>query len=613
MDKKFIGLIAAMLLLSVLIFLWPAVFATDEEDSKPESFNAAYIERFFDKNRVIDVRVELEESDFEDMMQNPLEEEYKVASVVVDGEKVENVGFRTKGNSSLRSVAGSDSERYSFKIDFNQYIKIQNLDGLTKLNLNNSFSDPSFMREYLSYSLLSEMGVPTPAFAYVNVYVNGELIGLYLAVEGIEEPFMERYYGSNYGTLYKPYGEHGKGTDFVYTDDNIESYSGLQAVTEEKNGSDEALIEMIKMLNQGSDLETYLDVDEILRYFAVNTVLVNMDSYQGQFTHNYYICETDGVFSILPWDYNMSFGGFGMGGRQGEQTALYIDQPFSGTNMEERPLLGKLLEVEEYKELYHQYIEEFINGPFALGKMTAEIEEIASMIRPYLEQDPSKFYTMEQFEQAIAEGSAQQNTVAANESEARQEGTPGQLQDERKMAPDQEKPAFPAVQPENMEELADPGDTERRRGGGGMMQGNNAIGLLKFVRERISNVEKQLSGELPSVGDISESPIGGFMPGQAGEERVRPDPQGDWEGQNPPDKMQGRNEGQRLPAMEMQNRPEGNGFHGKFPENMENGMPGHREVQQPDNSEQKYIIAGSLLLLLITTFVLLRKKTKYSI
>ena len=60
-------------------------------------------------------------------------------------------------------------------------------------------------------------------------------------------------------------------------------------------------------------------MDEMLRYFAANTALVNLDHYQGDKKHNYYLYEENGVFSILPWDYNMSFGGYsGGGGRKGQ-------------------------------------------------------------------------------------------------------------------------------------------------------------------------------------------------------------------------------------------------------------------------------------------------------
>ncbi|PKM79062.1 MAG: hypothetical protein CVU88_07740, partial [Firmicutes bacterium HGW-Firmicutes-13] len=62
-------------------------------------------------------------------------------------------------------------------------------------------------------------------------------------------------------------------------------------------------------LNNDGDIEKYLDVDAALRYIAVSTALANFDSYQGSLGHNYYLYEQNGVFTILPWDLNMSFGG----------------------------------------------------------------------------------------------------------------------------------------------------------------------------------------------------------------------------------------------------------------------------------------------------------------
>lgn len=344
----------------------------------------AYVERFFPEDRVIEVRIDLDPSDFADILANPLEEEYKPAKVTVDGVTLDYVGVRAKGNSSLMQVASSDSNRYSFKVDFDHYIDGQNLFGLTKLNLNNSMSDPSFMREYLSYDLLKEMGVPTPAVGYANVYINGELYGLYVTVEGIEEPFLARTYGMPLGSLYKA----DQGSTLVYQ----EGVSDQAPTVRLMLGRDtrERLNHMVKALSTGENLEEYLDVDQILRYFAVNTVLVNQDSYVGNFAHNYYLYEQDGIFTILPWDYNMSFAGFG------GTTDLSIDQPTQGIPLESRPLLDSLLGKEVYKERYHAYLEEIITEHFTAKKMAEKISGIADMIRPYVKADPTKFCTMEQ-------------------------------------------------------------------------------------------------------------------------------------------------------------------------------------------------------------------------
>lgn len=575
MDKKFMGVIAVML--AVCLFIISSTGAASQsEQSVPtssQSVTAAYVERFFDKNKVIDVQISMAEADFEDMLANPTKEEYKQASVTIGGEKADNVGFRVKGNSSLSSVARSDSQRYSFKVDINHYLEGQNLLGLTKLNLNNSFSDPSYMREYLSYSLLNEMRIPTPAFSYANVYVNGELMGLYLAVEGVEEPFLERYYGSNYGNLYKSVG--GQGSDLLYIDDKIKSYSGLELKTANKNGADEALLKMIKALNQGQELERYLNIEEILKYFAVNNVLVNMDSYLGNFKHNYYLYEKNGVFSVLPWDYNMSFGGFsGGGGGSQSSTSLHIDSPVSGTTLAQRPLLGKLLEVPEYKELYHKYIEELLNGPFSLEKMQAEIERVAAMIRPHLEKDPTKIYSMEQFEQAISEESQSQNPASEGTIEAA--GPPamenGQLPLDggRWPLPDGQGRAQPMQERGGI----------RQQQGGGMMQGAS-VGLVKFVRERIENVTKQLNGETPVVVSATEQGNRNMGQGQPGNRN----------GQMPPGGMQQPPNGVR-----------------KLSPNM-----GRQDLLQNFSLQQMYLVGGSILLLVAALLLIFKRKTKYSI
>lgn len=81
-----------------------------------------YVETVFDQDRVTDVRIIMDEADLADLLANPLEEKMYSATVVINGRKMEHVGVRTKGNSSLRSIANSDSNRYSLKIDFDYYL-----------------------------------------------------------------------------------------------------------------------------------------------------------------------------------------------------------------------------------------------------------------------------------------------------------------------------------------------------------------------------------------------------------------------------------------------------------------------------------------------------------
>ncbi|MBD8523469.1 CotH kinase family protein [Lysinibacillus fusiformis] len=437
---------AILLLLFVVIY---AVLPNVGIETKNTKFS--YENIVFNKNKVTTVDIEIAEEDWADMLENAADEELKQADITVNGKKIENVAIRTKGNLTLRSVINSDSDRYSLKIDFDYYDDTQSLFGLKKLNLNNNYSDSTLMREYISYELMEQMGLPTPAHSYMYVTVNGEERGLFLGVEAVDETFLANNYGSNNGFLFKP---DGIGSDLKYISEDIQDYTGIGLKTNEDNIEQSKFVEMLDAINNGGDIEKYLDVDEMLRYFAVNTALVNLDSYQGNMKHNYYLYEQNGKFSVIPWDYNMSFGGFGAGGggmgmgrdnrqkpvdasnlgspmedngqtdqkgvdRQQQNGQFNMDMgisgnlmaesainfsvttPVSGTTLEERPLLNALLTNEKYRAQYEGYLEELTTNYLTEDYVQSMTKKLAVLLTTYVEADPTKFSTTEQFLEAV--------------------------------------------------------------------------------------------------------------------------------------------------------------------------------------------------------------------
>jgi spore coat protein H len=361
-------------------------------------------ETVFPKEKVIDVKITVDEADFQDMLDNASLEEFKMASVEYNGTTFDNVGIRTKGNLSLRSVVQmQDSDRYSFKLSFDEYVDNQTLAGISKINLNNNYSDASYMREFLTYELAEEMGLPTPGHSYVNVYINGKLWGFYLAVEQVGDAYLERNFGNSYGALYK--GEMtGVGSDLAWLGDDLSKYTGLAQKSKSSNG--DVLIDMLEELNNGTDYESVLNVDNVLKYIALNVATNNMDSYLGSNKQNYYLYEDDGIFNVLPWDYNMAFGGMGgmgggrgMGGQNAQAAAgasVLIDEPTQGA-VAERPLIAKLLAVDEYKERYHAILKEISEGFLSGTEFNAKVDALAAKISAYVENDPTSFYTYEEY------------------------------------------------------------------------------------------------------------------------------------------------------------------------------------------------------------------------
>lgn len=421
-----------------------------------------YENRLFDTSRVHTVDIVID--DWEAFLQTAQSEEYTVCDVVIDGEAFRNVGIRGKGNTSLSTVASMDSGRYSFKIEFDQYDSSSTYHGLDKLSLNNLIQDNTMMKDYLAYRLMNEFGVAAPLCSYVYITVNGEDWGLYLAVEAVEESFLQRNYGSDYGELYKPDsmnmgGGRGNGKDFdpdtmmeapqqsstgtkqsfapsqmggfdpsqmggfdpsqmggfdpsqmggmggfgmgsqetklQYIDDDFDSYSTIfsSAKTDLTAADKSRLIAALKQLSEGD--VSAVDAEAVIRYFVVHNFVVNGDSYTGSMIHNYYLYEEDGRLSMLPWDYNLAFGTF-QGGSAAEAVNDAIDAPLSVTGSD-RPMIDWIFRNEAYSALYRQLFGEFLDTV----EIDSIITEAQALIAPYVQKDPTRFCTYEEFETGV--------------------------------------------------------------------------------------------------------------------------------------------------------------------------------------------------------------------
>lgn len=535
-SNKHFNIIVALFMVIALCFSSLIMLLPKSSTSSTSIEQPDYITTIFNDDSVIEINIEMDEDSWQEMLDNAASEEYTAANITVNRTTYNNVAIRPKGNSSLSQLVTDDStERYSFKIKFDKYVDGQTLDGLSKLVLNNNMSDTTSMKEYLSYKLLDSLGIPTPACSYAHITVNGEEWGLYLAVEPIEEEFIERNYGSIDGNLYKPesdnvamgdkdnnenkimdnnnfspsenttsennnkttidnsidmqnqsnmnngdssgqmqmppdmntgnstgemqappdmnngnpsremqtppdmnngdstgemqtppdmnkqstndstnqpqipngigggIGRNSNGANLVWNGDDISNYSAIfdNAIFKTTDSDDYTkILDMIEHLDSLDDIESYLDVDEVLKYFAANTFLVNLDSYVSNMNHNYYLYENDGIVSILPWDYNLSFAGF-QAGSASNAINFPIDSPVSDS-LEESPLIGKLLEVDEYKDIYHHYLNEIVENFVNNGTLETLITKTDSLISSYIQNDATAFYTYDEYKASLS-------------------------------------------------------------------------------------------------------------------------------------------------------------------------------------------------------------------
>lgn len=452
-THKHFNLVCYVVIAVTLLFTVFLMNVESQGDEKKQTV-MGYEDTLFDTSVVHTIDIEMD--DWEAFLADCRSEEYYDCTLTIDDEVFKNVAIRGKGNTSLSQV---NNDRYSFKIEFDHYNNGNTYHGLDKLCLNNIIQDNTYMKDYLTYQMMADMGVAAPLCSYTYITVNGEDWGLYLAVESVEESFLQRNYGSDYGDLYKPDsmnmgGGRGNGKKFdmdefmenmeipegmdfenmtppegldfenmsppegfkggmmggrdevllKYIDDEIDSYSNIfdSAKTNVSTADKKRLINALKDLSNGEHLSETVDIETVIRYFVVHNFVLNFDSYTGSMIHNYYLYEEDGKMQMIPWDYNLAFGGFEA---RSDATSLVnypIDTPVSGGDAQDRPMIAWIFANEEYTEMYHAYFDEFISTYFESGYFAEMMKEVSEMIAPYVEKDPTKFCTFKEFEKGIS-------------------------------------------------------------------------------------------------------------------------------------------------------------------------------------------------------------------
>ena len=432
--------------------IWQAVVQPPSQLEELKHPDLDYEEHIFDPSYVHIIDIQVSALDWERLKKDALSKECIDSTVTIDGEEMRHVGVRTKGNSTLLFNAAKGWDRFSLVLEFDAFQESQRYYGLDCLSLYNNMFDASCIKTFLCYEMMRSMDVPSPLCSFAAVHINGEFVGMYAASETFSESFALRNFGYDYGQIYKPEqfdiaaimtGElqnakinlEGLSGDSItidsmlvipndavrlaYLGESLYAYEDIWRNTSFNIGvSDkERLVKALQQLNEGENPEAVVDLDALARYFAVNTFVLNTDCYTTVMAHNYGLYEKDGVLTMLPWDYDVALGNIGSEFGLTDPSVFInqpIDTPVLKTTIEERPMLRVLLESEEGQMLYHQYLDELVALWIDSGKMEAEIQRLAELIRPWMERETITVYSFE--EHLLAVESIQKFTSYRGES-----------------------------------------------------------------------------------------------------------------------------------------------------------------------------------------------------
>ncbi len=364
--------------------------------------NLSQAQDFYDLNTIQDIRITFAESNWDQLLDNAYAttEDYILAqSVEINGILYDSVGVKYKGNSTYQP----NQTKNPFHIELDTYKDHQH-EAYTDIKLSNVAKDPSFLREVLSYQILRQY-MDAPLSNYANVYVNGNLIGLYSNSESISKKFVNSRFYSKKNTFVKcnpPAGAGPQSNDFpnlVYLGTDSTNYYDSYELKSDDGW--EELIDLCDTLaNHPEAIEQILDVDRALWMLAFDNVLVNLDSYIGAFAQNYYLYRDDyGRFLPVVWDLNESFGKFSMTGSGNLNGTTQKQQmsPFLGENDADFPLIQKLLQNPMYRRMYIAHCKTMLLENFDDDSYFTTGQQLQDLIDASVQADDNKFFSYANF------------------------------------------------------------------------------------------------------------------------------------------------------------------------------------------------------------------------
>ncbi len=317
------------------------------------------------------------------------------ATLIVDGVTYRDVGAGFRGNNSFHMVP--DGLKRSFSINLDTWDERQALLGHASLNLLNSNQDATFLRSVL-YLDIARQYIPAPRANFVRVVVNGESWGLYVNQQPFSKALLREQLGSDAGTRWKS-PNNSPGGGFGHLGDSIALYRRWY----EQKGKDDpaawrALVEVTRVLAETpldrleGALAPLMDVDEVLRFLALDMALVNGDGYWNDGSDFNVLLGADGRFRALPHDVNEAFRGRGDGSAPDPLSAL--DDP-------DKALRTRLLQVPALRTRYLRYVGEIAETWLDWGRLGPLVDGYVALIESEVARDTRKHSPTAAFREGI--------------------------------------------------------------------------------------------------------------------------------------------------------------------------------------------------------------------
>ncbi len=335
-------------------------------------------------------------------------DDFMVGTANIDGNTYTNIGIKWRGSRSFKVGA----KRNPLQIKLNFIDKNQGHQGYKSLKLSNALRDPSMVREVLGFEIARKYMPTAPKANFAQVYVNDEYYGLFTNIEQVDSDFLMTHFGENEGSFFKCSpniksiaGDGCKKNVFaalVYEEDAACYLKNYELVSE---GGWDDLIYLTKTLAQTPDkIDNILNVDQTLWMLAFNNVLVNLSSYSGRQSQNFYLYkDSTGRFTPIIWDLNLAFGSYKSAAVGSDLRLKQLQEldPLLHLDNEYKPLISQLLQNADYQKVYLSHIRTILYENFVNDNYLERAETLQELIQVPFINDPNRKYALDDFQKSL--------------------------------------------------------------------------------------------------------------------------------------------------------------------------------------------------------------------
>ena len=364
---------------------------------------------FFDEDSIRDIYLEFYDPNYHSYLVNAWyynPDERIPATLTLNGTVYDSVGVRYKGNSTFCLPNDNSNSKVPYNIDFNYFIDSQKVLGYNKMKLANAWMDPTFVKDITASNIYRNY-LPSGEANLVKLHVQGNYLGLYVNTESINKQFTKKHFDEKSGPLFKcdnidrfcdtANAPASYPPSLIYLGNDSTLY--YDSYDMKSDNGWEQLVNLIKVLDLDfQNIDSVLNVDRTLWAFAVNSVISNLDTYNGYYIHNYYLYQTkDGLFQMIPWDLDNSFSGAIMGFDYFNQSNIYEYDPYHYGAPGDRPLAEKLLNDPFYRKQYTAHMRTIINEALDTAVIRNQINQLQSLAHNAADSDQWKGFSMAQY------------------------------------------------------------------------------------------------------------------------------------------------------------------------------------------------------------------------